>query len=76
MLRFTVSAIALASVLATALPACADPLAATASEHHKAAATSTDQAAHPVPAWSPSSDAAAPARDGRDKDIPVGFGWG
>ena len=43
-------------------------------DHH--AATSTDQAAQPAPAGSPSSDGPTPARGGRDKDIPVGFGWG
>jgi len=76
-LRVVLYALACAGVLATAHPACAGPLAATASDHAQAAATATEQPAPPVPAWSSSFDAPAPARAGRDNDIiPVGLGWG
>jgi len=79
MLRFVMSAMALAGVLATALPATADPLAATASDHAKAAAPADQQSAAPVASRSSSLDAAEPApsnaRFGKDI-IPIGFGWG
>jgi len=77
MLRFVLSAVALAGVLATAQPAVADRLAATPSDHAQAAAAATKQPAPPAPASSSSSDAPAPARAGLGKGIvPVGFGWG
>jgi hypothetical protein len=78
MLRFVLSAVALAGVLATAPAAFADPLAVTASDHAEAVAPTQEQAALPAPAaWPSPSDATAPASAGRDKDIaPVGPGWG
>jgi hypothetical protein len=76
MLRLVLSAVALAGVLAAAQPAIADPLAATASDHAKVAAT--EQPASPAPASSWSSDASAPGTDTEQRKdfIPVGFGWG
>jgi hypothetical protein len=77
MFRFVLSAVALAGVLATAHPALADPLAASASDHAQAAAPATEQAPLAAPAWSPSSDATAPASGWPGRGItPVGFGWG
>jgi hypothetical protein len=77
MLRSVLSAVALAGVLATAQPAFADPLAATASGHAQAAAAATEPSL-PAPALSSwSSDASAPASGGVGKNIaPAGFGWG
>ncbi len=79
MLRYIISAITLVSVLATVLPASADLLAATASDHAKAAAPVDQQSAPPAPARSAPLDAMEPApssaRFGKDI-IPVGFGWG
>jgi hypothetical protein len=70
MLRFALSTVVLAGVLATAHPIFADPLATTA-----------PAAAEPTllePAWSPSSDATAPAASAgfRRNVAPAGFGWG
>jgi hypothetical protein len=62
MLRFVLSAVALAGALATTQP----DFAATASDHARAVAAVTEQPAAPIPASSSSSDATAPA----------GFGWG
>jgi hypothetical protein len=77
MLRFILSAIALAGALETVSPACADPLAAMAAEPAQAAATAAAQPAPPAPASSSSSNATAAASIGQDKDIaPTGFGWG
>jgi len=77
MLRFVLSAVALAGVLAAAQPAFADLLAATAPDQVKATAAAKAQPAPPAPASSSSSDENAPARAGFGKDIiPVGFGWG
>lgn len=74
MLRFVLSAVALAAVLATVTPASADPLDATASDHTQAAAAATQPATPSAPASSRSSDVSAPASV---KDAsPVGFGWG
>ena len=75
MLRSIISAVALAGVLATALPAFADPLAATASDHAQAAAPATEQ---PATARSSPSDEQAPATNWppRKDIVPVGFGWG
>ena len=73
MLRFVLSAMALAGLLATTLPAFADPPTATASDHAQAAAATTAPPAPAVPArLSPSA-----AHDSHDTDIiPVGLGWG
>jgi hypothetical protein len=77
MLRFVLSAVALAGVLVAAQPSFADPLAATASDHAQAAAPATEQLTPQVPARASSSDAPAPANAERGKDIIcVGFGWG
>jgi hypothetical protein len=75
MLRFVLSAMALARILATMLPAFADPLPATAADYARVAAAATAPPAPPTPArLSPS---AAPEPDGRDTEIiPVGPGWG
>lgn len=75
MLRFALSAVAFAGVLATAHVGFADPLAAPASAYAQAAAPVTEQPAPPAPARSSSSDATVPASAGHDK-APVGFGWG
>jgi hypothetical protein len=64
MLRFTLSAVVLLGVLATAHPILADPLAATASDRAQAAAAVLEQPALSAPASSRSSEA------------PAGFGWG
>ena len=75
MLRFALSAIALAGILATTLPAFADPPPATAADHAQVAAVAT---APPTPA-APArlSQSAAPEPDGHDTEIsPVGPGWG
>jgi hypothetical protein len=67
MLRFALSVVALAGVLATVQPAFADPLPATASDHAQAAAAAVmEQPAPPAPASSRPSETPAPA----------GFGWG
>jgi hypothetical protein len=77
MLRFALSAIALAGVLATAHPAFADPLAATPCDHAEVAAAGAERTAAPQPARPSSTDAKAPANTGIGKDVvPVGFGWG
>jgi hypothetical protein len=76
MIRSVLSVFALAAVVATARPVFADPLAATVSDHTQVAAAA-EQSALPAPAWSSSSDEAAPTNTGLGKDaIPVGFGWG
>jgi hypothetical protein len=75
MLRFALSAVALAGVLAMAQPIYADPLAALASDHAQAAAAAIEQPMSPAPAWPSSSDAPA-AADGLGKNAPAGFGWG
>jgi hypothetical protein len=64
--RFIHSVVAFAVVLATAVPAFADPLA-----DHVAA---SEQPALSAPASSPLPDA-APSTDSHDT-APVGFGWG
>jgi hypothetical protein len=67
MLRFALSAVALAGLLVTTQPSFADPLpAATSDSVQAAAAAAPEQPAPPVSARSSSSDATAP----------VGFGWG
>ena len=71
MLRFVLSAMALAGILATTLPAFADPPTATASDHAQAAAATTAPPA--PPALGRSSPSGAPEPDGF---IPVGPGWG
>jgi hypothetical protein len=77
MLRFALSAVALAGVLATAYPAFADPLAAAPCDHAEVAAPGPEQTAAPPPARPSPTDAKAPANTGLGKDIvPVGFGWG
>jgi hypothetical protein len=72
MLRFVLSAVVLASVLAMAQPVFADPLAATASDHAQAAAATIEQPASLAPAWS--SD--VPAKNAGKNIAPAGFGWG
>jgi hypothetical protein len=74
MLRFVLSAMALAGILATTL-AFADPFPATAADHARVAAAATAPPAPQRPArLSPS---AAPEPDGHDTEIiPVGPGWG
>jgi hypothetical protein len=74
MLRFVLSAMALAGILATTPPAFADP-GRPGNDH---AQVTTDATAPPAPAASgrllPS---AAPEPDGHDTEIiPVGSGWG
>jgi hypothetical protein len=77
MLRFVLSVVALAGILATAQPSFADPVAATTSDQAQVAATAPEQQAPPTPARASSSDAPAAAKTGRNKDIIfVGFGWG
>lgn len=76
MLRFVLSAIALAGVLATVHPAFADTPAATASDHPYAALPIAQQSVTPTPASSSSPDATVPSGAERGKEIPVGFGWG
>ena len=66
MLRFALSAVALAAVLVTTHPSFADPLPAATSDSVQAAAAAPEQPAPSPAAWSPSSDVAAP----------VGLGWG
>ncbi len=76
MLRFVLSAVALAGILATANPVFADPVAAAAPERVQTAAPATEQVSPPAPALS-SSDVKAPTGDSLGKGIvPVGFGWG
>jgi hypothetical protein len=76
MIRFVLSAVVLAGVLAMTNPVFADPLAATASDHAKTAAAAMEQPASPAPAWSSSSDAPATSA-GLGKNIaPAGLGWG
>jgi hypothetical protein len=70
MLRFVLSAVALAGVLAITHPIFADPLAAAASDHPQ----TIQQSVTPAPASS--SDATGSTSIERGKDIPVGFGWG
>ena len=72
MLRFVLSVVALAGVLAITHPIFADPLAAAASDHPQ----TTEQSVTPAPALSSSADATGPTSIERGKDIPVGFGWG
>jgi hypothetical protein len=78
MLRFVLSAVVLAGVLATEQPTFADPVAATASDRAYAAAATTEQPVPVAPAsWSSSSDTPAPATAVGHKDTaPAGFGWG
>jgi hypothetical protein len=66
MLRFALSAVALAAVLVTAHPSFADSVPAATSDYVQAAAAASEQPAPSPAVWSPSSDAMAP----------VGFGWG
>jgi hypothetical protein len=74
MLRSIISAVALATVLATVHPAFADPLAAKASDQTQPAAAATQQQTPPAAALSRPSGVTAPATS---KDFsPVGFGWG
>jgi hypothetical protein len=73
MFRSILSAIALASALATAVPAIADPLATSAADPVRLTATAAAQPATSAPASS--SDTAATI--GHDRDVaPAGFGWG
>lgn len=75
MLRFVLSAMALAGILTIMLPAFADPLPATAADRAQLAAA----AAAPVApsALARLSPSAAPEPDGHDTEIiPVGPGWG
>jgi hypothetical protein len=73
MLRFVLSVMAVAGILATTLQAFADPLPATAADHARVAAAATAPPAPPA-RLSPS---AAPESDGHDTEIiPVGPGWG
>jgi hypothetical protein len=65
MVRFVLSVVALAGVLAVAHPVSADPLAATAFDFAQAAAAA-EQPSLPAPVRATSSDALAP----------TGFGWG
>jgi hypothetical protein len=75
MLRFVLSAMALAGILATTLPAFADPPPATAADHARVAAVATTLSAPATPARL--SPPAAPEPDGHDTEIsPVGPGWG
>jgi hypothetical protein len=73
MLRFTLSAVALVGVLATAHPIFADPLAATAPDHAQAAAATEPTLL--APAWS-SSDVTVPTPGSGRSVAPAGFGWG
>jgi hypothetical protein len=73
MLRFVLSAMAVAGILATTLQAFADPLPATAANHARVTAAATVPPAPPA-RLSPS---AAPEADSHDAEIiPVGPGWG
>jgi hypothetical protein len=74
MLRFALAAVALSGALVTALPAFADPLAATASDHVQTVAA-PERPISPAPALSSSSNAATPANAGVSV-APPGFGWG
>jgi hypothetical protein len=76
MIRFVLSAVVLAGVLAMTNPVFADPLAATASDHAKAAAAAMEQPASPAPAWSSSSDAPATSAGLGKNTAPAGLGWG
>jgi hypothetical protein len=71
MFRFVLSAMALAGILATTLPAFADQ--ATAADHARVATAATVPSALPAPARASS---AAPKPDGHDTEFPVGPGWG
>jgi hypothetical protein len=68
MLRFALSAVALAAVLVTTHPSFADPLPAANSDHAQAqaAVATTEQP-------TPSANTRAPLSDAM---APVGFGWG
>jgi hypothetical protein len=76
MLRFALSAVALAAVLATAQPVFGDPLDATAPNHAQAAAAVMEQPTSPVPAWPSSSETAATSAGPGKNVAPAGFGWG
>jgi hypothetical protein len=76
MLRFALSAVALAVVLATAQPVFAEPLAATVSDHAQAAAAAMEQPTSPARTWSSSSDAAGTSAEPGKNAAPTGFGWG
>jgi hypothetical protein len=76
MLRFALSAVALAAVLATAQPVFADPLAVAASDHTQAAAAATEQPTSPTPVRSSSPDAPATSAEPPKNVAPAGFGWG
>jgi hypothetical protein len=69
---------AIAAVLTTAHLAFADPPPTSAPDHVHAATSGTEQPAPQAPAWSPSSDAPAPAANAGlgENSFPVGFGWG
>jgi hypothetical protein len=74
MVRFILSAVALAGFLATARPGLADPVAAVAPEQTRAATAATEQSAPPANA---NPDAPAPVSASLGKGvIAVGFGWG
>ena len=75
MLRLVLSAIALAIVLATAHPAAADPRAATASEHVRGCGT-RGGADGTIGTCLVAVGCVAPTTADRNKDVPVGFGWG
>ena len=77
MLRFVLSAVVFAGVLATERPTFADPVAVTASDRAYAAAAAEQPAPAAPASWSSSSDAPATASAVGHKDTaPVGFGWG
>jgi hypothetical protein len=76
MLRFALSAAALAALLAMAPAAFADPQAPSAPDQAYAAAKAMDQAAPPSTPAASSQDGTGPARPATGKDVPVGFGWG
>jgi hypothetical protein len=75
MLRFVLSAMALAGILTIMLPAFADPLPATAADRARVAAAALALPAQSAPArLSPS---VGPEPDGHDTEIiPIGPGWG
>jgi hypothetical protein len=60
MLRFALSAVALAAVLATTHASFADAPRATTSDYIQAAAAASEQPAPSAAAWSPASDVTAP----------------
>ena len=77
MLRFFLSAVALAGILAMQHPAMADPVAATTSIHTEAAAGGQGQPAPGAQPEASASDARTPGNAGLGKDaVTVGFGWG